>query len=281
MLMPVQIFCCYAHEDELLLNKLKSHLRPLQRQRLIDLWYDRDISAGTDWEQEITTRLDTAQIVLLLVSPSFMDSDYCYSVEMKRAIERHERGDVRIIPIILRPVYWHGSSLDKLQALPTNAKPVKSWSDQDEAFYNVVEGIRKVIEQPTSKVLHESAEIHEGGRPSVNLQNAIPGLITLEQLDRILEVAVTSRLVSLERRPLLLASLPNEYIYSLPQHTIPLDQFRSDLLEMNTTPSLIGLNELPLVTWLKNAVRLTKPRPELLFFATMVQSIAKEILHDA
>src|SRR5947209_3432439 len=99
--MPIKIFICYAHEDELLLNKLKAHLSTLQRHGFIELWHDRDISAGTEWESEITGQLNTAQIILLLVSPSFMESDYCYSTEMKRAMERHGRGETRVIPIIL------------------------------------------------------------------------------------------------------------------------------------------------------------------------------------
>ncbi len=90
--MPVKIFFCYAREDEPLLNKLKSQLKSLQRQGLIDVWHDRDIDAGIEWEREINQHLETAQIILLLVSPDFMDSDYCYSVEMKKAIERHKQG---------------------------------------------------------------------------------------------------------------------------------------------------------------------------------------------
>ena len=151
--MPVKIFCCYAHEDEPLLKKLKAHLRPLQRQGLVKVWYDRDISAGTDWEQQIKEQLNTAQIILLLVSPDFMDSDYCYGIEMKRAIERDEQGEARVIPIILRPVDIVGTPFRKLQALPTDAKAVmsSSWQYQDEAFVNVTEGIRKVIEEITTK----------------------------------------------------------------------------------------------------------------------------------
>ena len=155
--MPVTIFFCYAREDEALLNKLKIHLRPLQRQGLIDLWYDRDINAGAEWEQEIEKHLDTAQIILLLVSPDFMDSEYCYSIEMKRALERHARGEAKVIPIILRPVYWHGEPLGKLQALPTDGKPVTdlTWHDQDRALYDVTAGIYKVVMQLTSP--HTSA----------------------------------------------------------------------------------------------------------------------------
>lgn len=143
--MQIKLFFCYAREDEALLNKLKAHLKPLQRQGHIDIWHDRDISAGTEWEREISQHLNAAHIILLLISPDFMNSDYCYGIEMKRALERHENDDAYVIPIILRYVYWQGEPLGKLQALPTDAKPVKSWSDLDEALYNVTEGIRKVI----------------------------------------------------------------------------------------------------------------------------------------
>ncbi len=167
--MAVKIFFCYAHEDEALLKKLKTHLKPLQRQGLINMWHDRDISAGVEWEREISEHLNAAQMILLLVSPDFMDSDYCYSIEMKRAVERHEQGEARVIPIILRHVYWQGDPLGKLQALPIDARPVKSWQDQDEALYNVVGGIRKVVEEismlPFSR---ESQQIKEGPSDRTN-----------------------------------------------------------------------------------------------------------------
>ncbi len=145
--MSVKIFFCYAREDELLLNKLKTQLKPLQRQGLIETWHDRDISAGTAWESEINQHLDAAHIILLLISPDFMDSDYCYGTELQRAIQRHERGEASVIPIILRPVHWYIDPLNTLQALPTDAKPVKNWPDLDDAFYNVVGGIRKVVKK--------------------------------------------------------------------------------------------------------------------------------------
>jgi HEAT repeat protein len=174
--MPVKIFFCYAHEDEALLNKLKAHLRPLQRQGLIDVWHDRDISAGTEWEQEISKHLNEAQIILLLVSPDFMNSDYCYSVEMKRAMERHEREEAYVISIILRPVYWQGATFAKLQALPSNAKPVKTWPDQDKALLNVAEGIRKVIE-----------EIMGIAVPSAGLESPVVNQYVVDDLTNYLE----------------------------------------------------------------------------------------------
>lgn len=169
--MPVTIFFCYAREDEALLTKLKAHLRPLQRQGLIDVWHDRDISAGTAWEQEINRHLNTAQIILLLVSPDFMNSDYCYGIEMKRALERHKRGEARVIPIILRPTYWNGGPLGTLQALPKDGRPVTSsfWDDQDAAFYNVTEGIFKVVKQLAAFILDWILTGHTEGVTSLAL----------------------------------------------------------------------------------------------------------------
>ena len=102
----IEIFLCYAREDDALRQGLEKHLRVLRRQGIINLWRDRDISAGAEWEREIDNHLNTARIILLLISADFLDSDYCYSIEMKRAMERHEQEEARVIPIILRPVYW-------------------------------------------------------------------------------------------------------------------------------------------------------------------------------
>jgi len=159
--MAVKIFFCYAREDEPLLYELKAHLRPLQYKGLIDVWHDREISAGTEWEQVIKEQLNTAQIILLLISPAFMNSDYCYGVEMKKALERHNHREAQVIPVILRHVYWQGV-LSNLQALPTDARPVKSWPDQDEAFYSIMEGIRKAaLEIATPQLKAEPKPLQE------------------------------------------------------------------------------------------------------------------------
>ena len=158
--MSITIFFCYAHEDEPFLNKLKAYLRPLQRQGLIDIWHDRDISAGTEWEREISQHLNEAKIILLLVSPDFMNSDYCISVEMKRALERNERKEAIVIPVILRPIYWQGV-LGNIQALPTDVKPVvdRYWHTLDEALYDAAEGVRKVVVQLGTKPFSPSEVI--------------------------------------------------------------------------------------------------------------------------
>jgi len=146
--MSIEIFCCYARKDQALLSELKAHLMPLQRRGLIKIWADTDIGAGIEWEREIEKHLDTAQIILLLVSADFMNSEYCYSTEMKRALERHNRKEARVIPVILRPIDWQ-DILGNIQALPTDAKPVLSsfWHSPDDAFFDVEQGIRKVVEE--------------------------------------------------------------------------------------------------------------------------------------
>ena len=144
----IEIFCCYAREDQDLMKKLRTHLMPLQRRSLIKLWSDIDINAGDEWEEEIQKHLDTAHMILLLVSPDFMASDYCYSTEMERALQRHEKQEARVIPIILRPTAWKGAPFDKIQVLPTNARPVtdaRSWISIDEALNDVTEKIGPTV----------------------------------------------------------------------------------------------------------------------------------------
>lgn len=145
----VEIFISYAREDEELLNRLEKHLAVLKQQGFIKLWHNRNINAGAEWEREVDQHLNKANIILLLISAEFIGSDYCYSGEMLRAMERHKRGEARVIPIILRPVFWQGAPFDKLQMLPTDAKPVRGsnwWHSEDEALKDIVEGIRKAVE---------------------------------------------------------------------------------------------------------------------------------------
>lgn len=141
----IKIFFCYAREDEPLRNELEKQLRILKRQGLIINWHDRKINAGEEWEKEIASQIDDSQIILLLVSPDFLDSDYCYGVEMKRAMERYEINEACVIPIILRPVIWEDTPFHKLQALPKNGQAVTSWLNRDEAFWDIANGIRKTV----------------------------------------------------------------------------------------------------------------------------------------
>jgi hypothetical protein len=143
----IEVFFSYAHEDESLRDKLATHLRLLERQGVIRGWHDRRITGGREWAGAIDEHLQTAQVILLLVSADFLASDYCYDVEVKQAMARHETAEARVIPLILRAVDWHSAPFGKLQALPKDGRPVTSWPNQDEAFLDIARGIRSVAEE--------------------------------------------------------------------------------------------------------------------------------------
>ena len=142
-----KVFYSYSHQDERLRDELGNHLAPLHRQGLIAEWHSRKIGPGTEWEGQIDTHLNEADIILLLISSDFIASDYCYGVELNRAMERHEAEEAYVIPIILRPVDWERAPFATLQALPRDAEPVTSWENQDEAFRDISQGIRKKVEE--------------------------------------------------------------------------------------------------------------------------------------
>jgi TIR domain len=143
----IEIFISYASEDEILLKELVKHLASLNRQGLANTWYDNKIAPGVHKQAEIDKHLNSAQIILLLVSADFLASDYCYSIEMQHAIERHQRAEARVIPTLLRPVYWQGTPLAQFSMLPQGAIPITSYEDQDQALLEVVVGIAKVARE--------------------------------------------------------------------------------------------------------------------------------------
>jgi len=141
----LSVFFSYSHKDEILRDELADHLATLKRNGEISAWHDRMIAAGSDWAKAIDDNLMTADVILLLISSSFLASDYCSDIELNQAIARHNSGEARIIPIILRPCDWEGSLFGRLQALPKNAKPITKWDNKDEAFTDVVKGIKLAI----------------------------------------------------------------------------------------------------------------------------------------
>jgi len=151
----IEVFYSYAHEDEALLNKLKNHLSILRREGLITEWYDRQIVPGTEWGHVIDDHINTASLILLLISPDFIASDYCYGVEMVQAMQRHKASEACVIPITLRPADWTRAPFVELQALPTNARPVTTWSNRDEAFVDIVQGVRRAIEHFHASLLRQ------------------------------------------------------------------------------------------------------------------------------
>jgi TIR domain len=143
---PINVFISYSHEDDYWRKELEKHLSNLKRQREIADWSDRKIEAGLEWEAQLKDKLESSPIILLLISADFLDSDYCCDVEMRRAIERHDAGTAKVIPIILRPCDWQHSKFSKLQVLPQDGAAVTLWKNQDSALLDVVQGIRQAVE---------------------------------------------------------------------------------------------------------------------------------------
>src|SRR5713226_6263223 len=157
----IEIVYSYARKDRKLRDELDKRLGDLKRRGQITSWYDREITAGTEWAQQIDKHLNTAQIILLLVSPDFIASDYCYSIEMTRAIERHDAKEARVIPVILRPTDWERAPFGKLLALPTDRKPITKWLNRDESYLNVAQGIRKVVDELNAKLAASFSSQHQ------------------------------------------------------------------------------------------------------------------------
>ncbi|HLZ57748.1 MAG TPA: toll/interleukin-1 receptor domain-containing protein [Ktedonosporobacter sp.] len=144
--MAVETFISYAPKDKALRDQLATHLATLRRQGIIRDWYDGDIIAGTERRKEIQQHLNSAQIILLLISADYMASDFCYSQEMQQAIARHQTGQVRVIPILLRSTDYEGAPFAGLQVVPRNDRPVNAWPDKDAAFQEIVKEIKLAIQ---------------------------------------------------------------------------------------------------------------------------------------
>ncbi|MBH2020489.1 MAG: toll/interleukin-1 receptor domain-containing protein [Burkholderiales bacterium] len=152
----------YAHADEALRNELEKHLSPLRRMGLIEEWHDRRIVAGERFAREIDKNFADAQVILLLVSPDFIHSDYCYDIEMTGALARDERGEAVVIPVILKPCHWTELPFGKLQAATKNGKPIVHFPSHDDGFYEVVGSIKRAV----ASLGEKSRQSHAAAVPS-------------------------------------------------------------------------------------------------------------------
>lgn len=157
---PVEVFYAFAPEDLPWVQELEKHLSLLQRQHLIATWHSRLIQAGEDWQHVIDTHLQNASIILLLVSPDFLASDYCYGVEMKRALEQEQTRGVRVIPVLLRPVLWKDAPFAHLHPLPSDETFLSEWPNPDRAFTEVTASIRRMLEDLSLLTIHFSQAEH-------------------------------------------------------------------------------------------------------------------------
>lgn len=158
-----KVFFSYSHDDEHHRDQLAKHLASLRHSGLIEEWHDRRLLAGADVNGEIDQKLNEADVVLCLVSASFLASHYCYKIEMQRALERHRMGEARVVPIIVRDCDWMLTPLGGLLAAPTDGKPITSWANLDEAFTNVAKQIRAVVQDLSNRPAQGAAAGGGGG----------------------------------------------------------------------------------------------------------------------
>jgi hypothetical protein len=140
----LNVFISYSHKDEAFKEALDTHLTMLKRSDKIATWNDRAILAGTEWDNEIKQQLANAHIIVLLVSASFLASDYIWKEELNHAMQRHNNGTARIIPVFIKACDWKDAPFGKIQGLPRDAKPIGT-ADNDEVWTAVAQGIRAVV----------------------------------------------------------------------------------------------------------------------------------------
>lgn len=149
---PVRIFISYRHADHRVLADLRDHLGWLENSRQVQVFDDRNILAGDDWDERIRVELEQAEIILLVITAKFMRSSYCTKIELKGALERRVREGTRIIPIIAETCDWEAMPVFKIAALPkdkaNNLKPLNKWrGDKDVALTQMAQQVRQNVER--------------------------------------------------------------------------------------------------------------------------------------
>lgn len=142
---PLRVMYSYSHQDEVFKDELHTALAALRREGAIDVWQDRQILPGSEFDKDIAAALEASDIIILLVSKYFIASDYSWGIEMKRAVERHANGTASVVPVILKPADWKTSPFGKLTALPKDGKPIVDWQNPDAAWADVAEGVRRLV----------------------------------------------------------------------------------------------------------------------------------------
>jgi len=146
------VFISYSHRDEVWRRRLDQHLSTLKHMGIIHSWHDREIVAGDDFGGAVDRYLNLADLILLLISPDFLGSDYCYHKEMTRALERHQRQEAHVIPVIVRPCDWEKAPFSHLQAVPKDGKAITLWANKDQALMDAAKSIRRAAEELSASV---------------------------------------------------------------------------------------------------------------------------------
>lgn len=140
-----RVFYSYSHKDAELRERLGTYLAPLAQRKKIIEWHDREIEPGANWETEISSQLDSDHLILLLVSADFLASEYCFGVEVEKALTRLKHGEVKVVPVLIKPCLWKESRFSELQIIPRDAKAISSWASPEEALNDVAAEISKLV----------------------------------------------------------------------------------------------------------------------------------------
>ncbi len=141
----INLFIAFSEADTEVKDELVEHLGFLRREGQIEVWHKQLIGAGENLEDKQKEALQKAQIILLLISSDYISSDEAFENEVKPAIERHQQGQSKVIPVIVRDCLWKTGMLSQLSPLPVGGKSVNQWQDRDAAFKNIVSEIQKLV----------------------------------------------------------------------------------------------------------------------------------------
>ena len=190
----LRVFLSYSHRDEDLQQALNAHLATLKRSGLIEVWWDRKLTGGREVDPEIAANLERADLILLLISADFLNSEYCSSVELNAAMARHDRGTTRVLPIILRPCDWQGSAFGNLLVAPKDGKAITDWRSRDKALMDVVQTIRGIVTELGQSTASNGAT--SLGSPGAGREPATEGVesepITMHSVEWLVQIHVIS-----------------------------------------------------------------------------------------
>ena len=226
---PVRLFISYSHQDEEYRKSLVENLALLRHQGIIEDWHDRMIEGGDDWGKEISSALTNSRIVILLISSSFINSDYCFGSEMVQALKMHEQNQAKVIPILIRQCDWKSAPFGSLQALPRDARPVKSWPDQDEAWTDVVNGLRRVIARLSGIAKVDSPIISADEQDAAPLRESVRSSnFDFENRQRLVDALMRCDcLRTVDSRNQIVGALPAEIAGTIQRHSNALNDLMS------------------------------------------------------
>lgn len=177
----LKLFFSYSHKDESYRDELEVHLSMLKRQGFISAWHDRRILAGNEFALSINNELESSDIILLLVSPYFLASDYCYDIEMKQALVMHQNQTAVVIPVILHPCDWSDAPFGELMATPDDGIPISKHANMHDAYLNVTQAIKRVVNDKTAKI-GSSSELVQKSETTVVSESASTQVIRSSNL---------------------------------------------------------------------------------------------------